>query len=130
MGVADGADIDAQQLELGRHVGPGEFPGRLAQQQRRHIARHAVARSNQAEHAAVPRGAFTDGEDAWVAGAAVIVDHHATARGDLQAAGTAQGVLRADAGREHDQVGFQVFATVEIHPVAVGFTVADRLGGS
>ena len=60
----------------------------------------------------------------------MVVDHHPATRGDVQATGTAQGVLRTNTGREHDQVGFQVFAALEVHTVAIGFTIADRLGGA
>ena len=60
----------------------------------------------------------------------MVVDYHATAHSDIQAAATAQGILWADTGGEHDQVGFQVLATVEVHAVAECFTGADRLGGA
>ncbi|MNO60169.1 hypothetical protein D3C76_507730 [compost metagenome] len=130
MGIADRADIHAQQLELGRHVGTGEGNRGIPHQQRRQVTGHAVARRNQAEHAAVPRRALADGEDARIAGATVVVDHHPAPRGSVQPACAGQGVLRADAGGEHDQVGFQVFAAVEVHAVAIALTGTDRLGGA
>ncbi|MNO54084.1 hypothetical protein D3C76_445470 [compost metagenome] len=60
----------------------------------------------------------------------MVIDDHATACGDVQAAAPAQCILWADTGGEHDQVGFQVLTTVEVHAVAVGFTGTDRLGGA
>ncbi|MNO52121.1 hypothetical protein D3C76_425350 [compost metagenome] len=54
VGVADGADIHPQQLELGRHVGTGERLGDFVAQTGRNAARHLVARCDQAEQAAVP----------------------------------------------------------------------------
>jgi hypothetical protein len=59
----------------------------------------------------------------------VIVDHHAAARRS-PGRWPGPGILRADTGGEHDQVGFQVFAAVEVHAVAVVFTGADRLRGA
>src|SRR5690606_40502382 len=63
MGVADGAHVHAQQLELGGHVRAGEGRGLAAGQLVGDGARHAVARRHQAEHAAVPGGAYADGVD-------------------------------------------------------------------
>ncbi|MCY1427555.1 hypothetical protein D9M71_434050 [compost metagenome] len=60
----------------------------------------------------------------------MVIDDHATACGDVQAAAPAQCILWADTGGEHDQVGFQVLTAVEVHAVAVGFTGTDRLGGA
>ena len=109
MGVTDGADIHAEQLELGRHVGTEE----------RRALRRPVARQRSgpccspgrpAEHAAVPAGAFADGEDRRVRGTAITVDHDAAACRQSGPQSRARGVLRANAGGEHDQVGFKKFA--------------------
>jgi hypothetical protein len=64
-----------------------------------------------------------------VAGAAVVVDHHAAARADGQHALAGQLVARPDAGGEHDQVGLEVAAVLEHHAVAVLGAVGD-LGGA
>ncbi|MNE10750.1 hypothetical protein D3C80_1034710 [compost metagenome] len=129
MGIADGAHVDPEQLELGGHVGAAEAGRWLTGQGAGDIAGHGVARRDQAENAAVPRGAFADGEDALIAAAAILVDHHPTARGDVQAAAAPERILRANAGGEHDQVGFEKLATVEVHAVAVVLTGDDGLGG-
>ncbi len=102
----------------------------LLGQLRGNTARHAVAGSNQAEHAAVPAGALADGEDRRVRGAAFAVDHDAAARGNLQIRDMAEGVLRADAGGKHDQVGFEEFAVGEVHPPGVILAGNDFLGGA
>ena len=64
-----------------------------------------------------------------VAGQTLVVDIDAATGTQLQAAGAGQGVLRADAGGEHDQVGFQEVITGEVHPVAVLAAGADALSG-
>jgi len=130
VGIADGADVDAEQLELGRHVGAVEGLVGFLGQLRGDTARHAVARCNQAEHAAVPAGALADGEDRRIRGAAFAVDHDAAARSDLQLRDMAEGVLRADAGGKHDQVGFEEFAVGEVHPPGVVLAGNDLLGGA
>ncbi|MNV37162.1 hypothetical protein D3C71_1286710 [compost metagenome] len=89
-----------------------------------------IAGSNQAEQAAVPRCAFADGVDVRVATQAGVVDHHATARADLQRALAGQRILRADTGGEHDQIGFEEFVVGEIHPIAEFFAGTDRLRGA
>ncbi|MCY1291837.1 hypothetical protein D9M69_403970 [compost metagenome] len=135
MGIADGADVDAEQLELGRHVRAHERLGVFATQLHGDRAGHLVARRDQAEDAAVPGRAFADGMDVRVAGQALAVDRHATARAELQLALAGQRILRADAGGEHDQVGFQplvftISVAGEVHPVAVLAAGADRLGAA
>ncbi|MCY1418090.1 hypothetical protein D9M71_336370 [compost metagenome] len=57
------------------------------------------------------------------------IDGHAATGAELQAALAGQRVLRADAGGEDDQVGFEEVFTGEVHPVAVFFSGADGLGG-
>ncbi len=128
MGIADGANVHTQQLELGRHVGPGEGFRAFAAQPGRDVAGHLVARGDQAENAAVPGRAFADGVDVRVAALAMIVDHHATARTDLQVALASQGVLGTNAGGKHDEVGFQEIVVAEVHPITVLLTDADGLG--
>ena len=59
----------------------------------------------------------------------MIVDHNATALAHLQTAGPGQGILGADAGGEHDQVGFQHFFILEDHAVLVVLAVLDTLSG-
>ncbi|MNO44312.1 hypothetical protein D3C76_345510 [compost metagenome] len=127
VGVADGTDIDAQQLELGRHIRAHERLGGFVAQQCGNTARHLVARGDQAKNAAVPRGTLADRIDIRIAALALIVNHHAAARADFQRALTGQRVLRTDTGGEHDQVGFKEFVISEVHPVAVFLACADRL---
>ncbi|MCY1343047.1 hypothetical protein D9M69_290550 [compost metagenome] len=129
VGVADGAHVNAQQLQLGGHVGANERIGVLAAELRGDAAGHLVAGGDQAVDAAVPGGALTDGKDVRVRGQALAVDGHAAARTQFQAALAGQGVLRADAGGEDDQVGFEEILTGEVHPVAIFLAGADGLGG-
>ncbi len=130
MGVANGADVHAEQLELGRHVGTEEWVARLPAEFGGGLARHPVAWRDQAEDAAVPGGAFADGVDVGVAAAAVLVDGDAAARSEFQSALAGEGVLRADSGGKHDQIGFQELALCEVHPVAMLLASADRLGSA
>ncbi len=67
--VTDAGDVDAHQLELGAHVGAGEFRrsdtnagvgNRLCQHMPGGDTRHVVAGRYQAEYLAVPQRAFTD----------------------------------------------------------------------
>ena len=67
--------------------------------------------------------------DVGVGGGALVVDDNATAFTHGQFAGTGQGVLGADAGGEHDQVGFQMGIVTEIHPQAGFFAFNDFSGG-
>ncbi len=92
---------------------------RAADQQRGQVARHAVTRRDQTEHSALPGGTFANGEDRRIIGAEAVVDHHPAAFGNGQACGPRQRILRADTGREHDQVGFQRFAVGEVHAVGI-----------
>ncbi len=129
MGVADGADIDAEQLELGRHVGAEERLRLGATEPGGDGAGHLIAGRDQAEDAAIPGRALADGVDVRVAAQALVIDRHAAARAEFQRAGAGQGVLRADAGGEDDQVGLQGLIAGEVHPVAVVAAGADRLRG-
>ena len=61
VGIADGAHIHPQQLELGAHVGAGKGRAGVFVQSGRQGARHGVTRSHQSEDAIVPERAFTDG---------------------------------------------------------------------
>ncbi len=128
--ITDGADIHAQQLEFGGHVGAEEGVSILFAQLRCHATGHLITGRDQAEHAAVPGCAFADCIDIGVAGTAVLVDGDATARAKRQFTLTGQGVLRANTGGEHDQVGFQKLVIGEIHAIAVVLAVADRLRGT
>ncbi|MNQ37592.1 hypothetical protein D3C85_511420 [compost metagenome] len=128
--VADGADIHAQQLELGGHVGARERRFGGAAKLGRDDARHLVAGRHQAEHGAAPGRAFADGVDAFVAAAAMAVDGDAAALGQRQSGLARQIHLRPDAGREHDQVGFQRRAFGKAHAVAILRAGLDVLRGA
>ncbi|MCY1358384.1 hypothetical protein D9M69_449180 [compost metagenome] len=129
MGVADGAHVHAEQLELGGHVGADEGLAVLAAELGGDVAGHLVAGGDQAEDAAVPGRAFADGEDVRVRGGALAIDGHTATGAKLQAALASQGVLRADTGGEDDQVGFEEVFPGEVHPIAVFAAGADGLGG-
>ena len=130
MGIADGTDVDAQQLELGRHVRADKGLSVLIAQLRRDTAGHLVARCDQAEQAAIPRGTLANGINVRVAAQAPVVNHHPTARADVQRALASQGILGTDPGGEHDQVGLQAFFVGKVHPVAVLLPGTDRLRGT
>ena len=109
VGIADGADGDAEQLELGAHVCPFEAAVAAEQMVDGDLG-HLVARCHQSEEAALPGGTLADGVDVRVGGEAVIVDDDAAALGYDQIAVAAQCVLRADAGGEDHHVHFQLAA--------------------
>ena len=83
MGITDGSDRDAEQLQLGAHVRPGERTV-AAEQVIDGDLRHLVAGGDQAEEATVPGGTLADGIDVWIGGAAVIINHDAAALGNGQ----------------------------------------------
>ncbi len=109
VGITDGADRDAEQLELGAHVRPFEATVAAKQMVDGDLG-HLVARRHQAEEAALPGGTLADGIDVRVGGEAVIVDDDTAALGDGQIAVATEGILRADAGREDHHVHFQLAA--------------------
>ena len=129
MGIADRADIHTQQLELGAHVGAGKGGLTVTIQHGGQGAGHGVARCHQAKNLLTPQRALANGVDVGVGGGALVVDDNATAFTHGQFAGTGQGVLGADAGGEHDQVGFQMGIVTEIHPQAGFFAFNDFSGG-
>ena len=102
--VAEGGHVDAEQLQLGRHVGAGERAGPAEQRVDDDLG-HRVAGRHQAVHPAAGGGALADGPDVRVGGAALLVDQHAAALGEVEPGGPGQGVARADAGGEDDDLG-------------------------
>ena len=103
-GVAEAGHVDAEQLELGGHVGAGEGAGALAQGVDDDLG-HRVARGHQAVHPPARGGALADGEDVRVGGAALLVDEHAAALGEVEAALAGDRVPGPDAGGEHHDLG-------------------------
>ncbi len=124
MGVADAADVHAEQFQLGAHVGAGEGGLPAAQAGRHHLG-HLVARRHETKNAPAPQRALADGVDVGIGRAALVVDDDAAAFADLEPAGARQLVARPDAGREDDEIGFQMPAVGELHAVAAGFAVHD-----
>ncbi len=98
--VAEARHVDAEELELGGHVGAGEGAGTVEERVDDDL-RHRVARRDEAVHRAARCRTLADREDAGVGGAALLVDEHTAARGHLEVALAGQGVARPDAGREH-----------------------------
>ena len=127
LGIAHRAHVHAHQFQLGAHVGAGEVAG-LVVEHRGHGARHGVAGRHQPEDPVVPERAFPDRKDRRVRGATLVVHHDAAALAQLQTALAAQAVLRADAGGEHDHVGFQRRLAFEVHAQGVLFAGVDPLG--
>ncbi|RMU64502.1 Cellobiohydrolase A, partial [Pseudomonas savastanoi pv. glycinea] len=128
--VTNGADIHAQQLELGGHVGTEERLSVLFAQLCSDATGHLKTGCHQAEYTAVPGRALADCIDIGVTGATVLVDCNTATRAEFQFTLASQSVLRADTGREHDQIGFQKFIVGEVHAIAVLLAVADRLCGA
>ena len=123
--VADAGDVDAHQLELGAEVGTGKGGVALAGEVADDDAGHFVTRCDQPEQLVVPGGALADRVDVLVAGLAVVVDREAAAGADGQRVLPGQLVARADPGREHDHVGFEIVAVGEHHAVPRPGAVAD-----
>src|SRR5476651_2346929 len=119
MGIADGADIDAEQLELGRHIRAHKWLAVFATELRGDRPGHLVTRSDQAEDAAVPGRAFTDGVDVRIAAGALAIDSHPATGAEFQAALFGQSILRTDTGGKYNQVGLEEVLAGEVHPVAV-----------
>src|SRR5450830_1321173 len=128
MGIANGADIDAEQLELGRHIRAHKWLAVFTAELRGDRAGHLIARSDQTEDTAVPGRAFTDGVDVRIAADALAVDGHPTTWTKFQTRLFGQGVLRTDTGGKHNQIGLEEVLADEVHPVAVFTAGADRLG--
>ena len=112
--IAEAGDVHAHQLQFGRQVGAGEA-GVAAGQVGGDDFGHLVARRHQAvDHAAVQRH-LADGVDGRVGGLQQVVDRHAAALADLDAAGARQVVARADAGGDDNHVHVQFVAVLEAH---------------
>lgn len=102
--VAEGRDVDAEQLELGAHVGALEGAG-AAEERVDHDLGHVVARGHQAVHPTTGRGALADRPDVRRRGAALLVDEHAAALRDVEAGVAGELVAGADSGGEDDDLG-------------------------
>ena len=101
--VAERRHVDAEQLELRRHVRAAEG-ARTAEDRVDHHLGHRVAGRDQAVHPAGRGRALADRPDVRVRGPAPLVDQHAAALGELQSGGAGQRVAGADAGGEDHQV--------------------------
>ena len=128
VGVADTANVNAEQLQLGAEVGAGEQIV-VAEDMVNGNLRHFVAWGDKTVYAVIPAGAFADSVDIRVGGLAAIVDHDAAALGDGETALGSQLVARTDTGREDDEIDLQ-FATVgEAHRFAcLGALLNDLFG--
>ena len=82
--VAEAGHVDAEQLELGRHVGLGELRGAAEQPVRDHLGA-GVAGPDQAVAAALDRGDLADRIDVGILVRAGQIGEHAAAVGDRQA---------------------------------------------
>ncbi len=124
--VAEAGDVHAHELQLGGQVGALEA-GVAAGEVGGDDLSHLVARRHQAvDHAAV-QGHFTDGVDGRVGGLQQVVDRHAAALADLNAAGARQIVARPNAGRHDNHVHVQHVAVLKAH--AGHAAVAEHLLG-
>ncbi len=128
VGVPDAADVDAEEFQLGAHVGTVEGCIAVPGQDARCDLGHFVAGCHQAEDPPVVERAFADGEDVRVRCPAGFVDSDATALARGQSTVVGQFVARTDTGREHYQVGLQAVAVGELHPVPGGLAGDDAQG--
>ena len=106
-GVAERRDVDPEQLELGRQVGPGE--GRVAAEQPvdGHLG-HGVARRDQAQAAALDAGDLADGVDPRVLGDGTRCRRPLPPRGPVEQPGRrGELVARPHARGEDDDVDRQ-----------------------
>jgi hypothetical protein len=115
-GVAEARHVNAEQLQLRRHVGTRELARAGAGQAVLHHLGHLVTRPDQAvDHAPVQR-ALADREHVRVAGRERVVHQDATARADGDAAVDGDVVARANAGGDDHQLGGQRLAIREVQP--------------
>ena len=63
VGIANGADIDAQQFQLGAHVGASKGRIAIAVQNRSQGASHGIAWGDQPKNPLVPECALANGMD-------------------------------------------------------------------
>ncbi|MNM81593.1 hypothetical protein D3C81_936040 [compost metagenome] len=97
MGITDRRHFHAQQFQFGAHVRATEHVF-ASSQPIGQDTRHLVARCHQAENLPVPQGAFTDGINRLVAGAALAINHNTAACPHLQFGSTGKLITRTDTG--------------------------------
>src|SRR5207244_1113453 len=95
--VTERGDVDAEQLQLGGHVGAEELAGALEQCVDGDLG-HRVAGGDQAVHPAAGSCALADRVDRGVAGAHLRVDQDAAALGDVDPGVAGELVTGPDAG--------------------------------
>ena len=112
VGVAEAGHVDAEELQLGRHVGAVEG-GAAADEAVGHHPGLGVAGADEAVDAATDGGALADGVDVGIGGDAPLVGEDAAALAELEVGGPGQLVPGPDPGRVHDHVGGQRCAVGE-----------------
>src|SRR3546814_3969830 len=80
-------DVDADELQLGAHVGTFELQRRVAGNVIGGNARHLVAWRDQTVDLAVPQRAFADRVDIRIGGATGVIDDDAAALADRKTGG-------------------------------------------
>ena len=112
VGIAEAGDVDAEELQLGRHVGAVEGGG-TAGETVSHRPGLGVARADQAVDAALHGGAFADGVDVRIGAAAGFVGQDPAPFAEVEAGCPGQFVTGSDTGREDDHVGGERLAVGE-----------------
>ena len=124
MRIADAADVDTEQLELGAHVRPAEC-GCVARDRPGRDLRHLVTGTHESEDAPVEERALADGVHVGIGRATGLVDDDAAARAHFEPACPRKFIARANAGGEDDEIGLQRLAVRELETVAAVFAVHD-----
>ena len=89
--------------------------------------RHGITGGDEPVDAAAPQGNLANGIDIRVRGLAVVVNDDAAALTQFELRLTPQLIARANACREHDDVGFQFFTIGKGHFVHGLLAVANLL---
>ena len=126
LGGADRHEVDAHDLELGARHG-ARVGGFAAGQRGGGHGRLVVDRRDDAVDDAAVLSALADRQHALVRGHHAVVDDDPALDG--QAGRTGQVDLRADADRDHDEVGLELGAVGEAHAANAVGQVGQQLGG-
>ncbi len=136
-GVAEAGDVDAGELELGGGVEPREGR-RAAVQPVRDDLRHGVGRCHESQAHAAEVGDLADGPDARDLGGAIVGDHDAAARAELEelvpavaglVGGAEQLVAGLHADRDDHEVGVDDPAVGHQDAGDLAVVVGEDFGG-
>jgi hypothetical protein len=112
--IAEAGHVDAEQFELGGHVGLGKLRGTAEQAVRDDLCA-GVAGADEAVAPALDRGHFADRIDAAISCGAGEIGEYAAALGDLETGFAGQLVARTHARRKDHHAGFDDGAVTQRH---------------